>query len=164
MLTLRAALMLCAVILAGSLLAGCDSEEEPLVIELPRPTVVNDTAYTTTASGLRYIDLVPGDTPFPAAKDGQQVVLDYNAWLETGALFESTIFFGARPPISYIIGDSTVIPGFDEGMRGMRHGGLRQLVIPPELAYHSVGVGDVIPPKATLTYEIDYIGFVPGKQ
>ena len=140
------------------LYAGCDSGEEPETVQLPLPQEVAEGDYTETESGLKYFDLVPGDTTFQAAETGQEVVVHYNAWLENGLMVESTVFFSGDP-IVFVIGDGQVIPGWEEGMLGMHPGGLRQLVIPPELAYGEAAVSS-IPPNSTLIYEIDYLGFL----
>ena len=138
---------------------GCDSGEDPQVVELPLPLEVAEADYTVTDSGLKYFDLVPGDTTFPISVVGQEVVVHYNAWLENGMMIESTRFFGGGNPLSFVLGNGQVIDGWEEGLLGMYPGGLRQLVIPPELAYGEQGVSGV-PPNSTLIYEVDYLGFL----
>ena len=140
-------------------LAGCDSGEEPETIQLPLPQVVAAEDYIETESGLLYFDLAPGDTTFPIAELGQEVVVHYNAWLESGLMVESSVFFGGGDPIIFVLGSGQVIEGFEEGVLGMYPGGLRQIIVPPELAYGEAGLSD-IPPNATLIYEIDYLGFL----
>ena len=142
------------------IVVGCDSgEEEPEVIQLPLPQEVAEEDYIETDSGLKYFDLVPGDSTFPMAQVGQELVVHYDAWLENGMMVESTLFFNNGNPITFILGNGEVIEGWEEGILGMFPGGLRQLVIPPELAYGEEGLSRV-PPNATLIYEIDYLGFL----
>lgn len=151
---IHSVLALCVIVFSG-----CDSsDEDPETVELPIPQVVAEADYTITDSGLKYFDLTPGDTTFPIVETGQEVVVHYNAWLESGLMVESTVFFGGDP-IVFILGAGQVIPGWEEGMTGMYPGGLRQLIIPPELAYDSVAIGN-IPANSTLIYEIDYLGFL----
>lgn len=144
------------------LFAGCDSGEEPETVQLPLPQEVAEADYTETESGLKYFDLVPGDTTFPAAVTGQEVVVHYNAWLESGTMVESTVFFSGDPLI-FVLGNGQVIPGWEEGMIGMYPGGLRQLVIPPELGYGDAAVSS-IPPNSTLIFEVDYLGFLQASK
>ena len=140
------------------LFTGCDSGEDPETVQLPLPQEVAEEDYIETESGLKYFDLVPGDTSFQAAENGQEVVVHYNAWLENGLMVESSIFFSGNP-IVFVLGNGQVIQGWEEGMLGMHPGGTRQLVIPPELAYGDAAVAS-IPPNSTLIYEIDYQGFL----
>lgn len=140
-------------------LAGCDSTEEPETVQLPLPQVVAEDDYIVTDSGLKYFDLVPGDTTFPISEIGQELVVHYNAWLENGMMIESTRFFGGGTPITFVLGGGQVIEGWEEGLMGVYPGGVRQLVIPPDLAYGEEGVSGV-PPNSTLIYEIDYLGFL----
>jgi peptidylprolyl isomerase len=81
------------------------------------------------------------------------VTVDYALWLDNGTLIESSILSGR--PFSFILGEGTVIPGWDEGLVGMRVGGDRQLVVPPSLAYGEEGAPTSgIPPEATLVFEV----------
>lgn len=137
---------------------GCDSEEEPEIFELPLPLEVAEDDYTVTESGLKYYDIAVGDTTFPIAVDGQDVAVHYNGWLENGFMFDSSIFFAGRPLV-FRLGAGEVIPGWDEGILGMYPGGERQLIIPPELAYDSLGTPN-IPPNSTLIFEVNYLGFL----
>ena len=137
---------------------GCDSGEDPVVIELPLPRVIAEEDFTVTDSGLKYYDIAIGDTTFAIATNGQDVVVHYNGWLDDGTMFDSSIFFAGQPFV-FTLGAGQVIEGWDEGVLGMYPGGERQLVIPPALAYDSLGTAN-IPPNATLTFEVTYLGFL----
>jgi peptidylprolyl isomerase len=118
------------------------------------PTQVEPADYTETETGLRYYDLQVGDGA--TAEAGKTVTVHYTGWLENGQKFDSSIDRGE--PFSLALGAGQVIPGWEEGVAGMRVGGRRQLVIPPELAYGQTGAGGgVIPPNATLTFEIELL-------
>ncbi|MEB3242742.1 MAG: FKBP-type peptidyl-prolyl cis-trans isomerase [Cyanobacteriota bacterium] len=106
----------------------------------------------TTASGLRITDLVVGDGE--EARAGQTVTVNYRGTLQNGKEFDSSY---GRGPFSFPLGAGRVIKGWDEGVAGMRVGGKRQLVIPPDLAYGSRGAGGVIPPDATLLFDVELL-------
>jgi peptidylprolyl isomerase len=117
------------------------------------PTEVSEADFTTTASGLKYYDLVEGSGDSPA--EGQVVAAHYTGWLEDGTKFDSSLDRGR--PFEFVIGAGQVIPGWDEGIGSMKVGGRRQLVIPANLAYGEQGAGGVIPPNATLIFEVELI-------
>jgi len=117
------------------------------------PTAVEETDYTTTESGLKYYDLKAGTGDTPQA--GQTVVVHYTGWLLDGTQFDSSIERGE--PISFVLGQGNVIPGWDEGVATMKVGGKRQLVIPAALGYGDQGAGSVIPPGATLLFEVELL-------
>lgn len=117
------------------------------------PTEVDPAQYTTTEQGIQYIDLVTGDGT--AVGNGQLVVAHYTGWLEDGKKFDSSIDRGA--PFTFNLGMGQVIPGWDLGLRGMTVGSVRQLRIPASLAYGESGAGGVIPPNATLIFEIELL-------
>ena len=111
---------------------------------------------TKTASGLMYRD-VPPPPPEDAAvaTPGLPVFVHYTGRLEDGTIFDSSHNVGA--PIEFTLGKREVIKGWDEGIRDMRVGGKRQLVIPPHLGYGASGAGGVIPPNALLHFDVELI-------
>jgi len=109
---------------------------------------------TTTASGLQYEDLeVGGGTE---ASKGNNVSVHYTGWLTNGTKFDSSKDRG--DPFSFRLGAGQVISGWDEGVAGMKVGGKRKLTIPPNLGYGARGAGGVIPPNATLVFEVELLG------
>jgi peptidylprolyl isomerase len=113
---------------------------------------------TTTPSGLQIIDLQIGTGPSP--KPGQICVMHYTGWLydngKKGAKFDSSLDRGK--PFEFPIGQHQVIAGWDEGVATMKVGGKRTLIIPPELGYGARGAGGVIPPNATLIFDVELLG------
>lgn len=108
----------------------------------------------TTPSGLKYVDIVEGTGVSPTP--GQTVTVDYTGTLENGKKFDSSLDRGQ--PFSFRIGIGQVIKGWDEGVMTMKVGGKRRLVIPPDLGYGARGAGGVIPPNATLIFEVELHG------
>jgi peptidylprolyl isomerase len=111
----------------------------------------------TTPSGLKYIDVKAGTGPSP--KTGQTCVMHYTGWLyegdKKGAKFDSSVDRGQ--PFEFKIGMHQVIAGWDEGVATMNVGGKRTLIIPPELGYGARGAGNVIPPNATLMFDVELL-------
>lgn len=93
-----------------------------------------------------------------AAQAGDTITANYTGKLADGTVFDSSV---GREPISFVLGAGRVIPGWDQGLVGMKVGGKRLLVIPPDLAYGPTGYGP-IPPNATLTFEVELVGVTPG--
>ena len=91
-----------------------------------------------------------------AAKAGDVVSVHYTGWLADGTKFDSSLDRGE--PFEFPLGMGMVIPGWENGLEGLRVGGKRKLVIPPELGYGKSGAGDVIPPDATLVFEVELMG------
>lgn len=114
-----------------------------------------DLKITTTKSGLKYIEEVPGKGISPMS--GQTVSVHYTGWLEDGKKFDSSVDRGE--PFQFVIGVGQVIRGWDEGVSTMRIGGKRKLIIPSQLGYGSQGAGNLIPPNATLVFEVELLGF-----
>ncbi len=108
---------------------------------------------TRTASGLLIEDVTPGTGD--EAKAGQDVTVHYTGWLTDGRKFDSSKDRG--DPFSFPLGQRRVIAGWDEGVQGMRVGGVRKLTIPPDLGYGTRGAGGVIPPNATLVFEVELL-------
>ena len=107
----------------------------------------------TTASGLKYSDTKVGTGA--EAKAGQTAVVHYTGWLTNGTKFDSSKDRGQ--PFSFPLGGGRVIKGWDEGVQGMKVGGVRKLTIPANLGYGAQGAGDVIPPNATLVFEVELL-------
>ena len=110
-------------------------------------------AEITTASGLIIDDTVTGEGA--EAKAGQFVTVHYTGWLTDGRKFDSSK--DRNDPFQFSLGRGMVIRGWDEGVQGMKVGGTRKLTIPPELGYGAYGAGGVIPPNATLVFEVDLL-------
>lgn len=107
----------------------------------------------TTASGLSYTDLTVGNGASPTS--GKSVTVHYTGTLENGTKFDSSLDRGQ--PFVFRIGAGEVIPGWDEGVMSMKVGGKRKLVVPPQLGYGANGAGGVIPPNATLVFEVELL-------
>jgi peptidylprolyl isomerase len=129
-------------VLAGCLFVGAGFFQEKAV---------------TTKSGLKYVDLKVG-TGAEALK-GMTVTVHYTGWLyengKRGAKFDSSVDRGT--PFEFPLGGGQVIKGWDEGVAGMKIGGKRELFIPPDLGYGARGAGNVIPPNATLDFEVELL-------
>ncbi len=106
------------------------------------------------ASGLVYEDIVVGSGTM--ADPGLTATVHYTGWLTDGTKFDSSLDRGQ--PFKFQIGAGQVIRGWDEGVKGMRVGGKRRLTIPPDLGYGAQGAGGVIPPNATLVFEVQLLG------
>jgi FKBP-type peptidyl-prolyl cis-trans isomerase len=108
---------------------------------------------TTTASGLRYRDEVVGTGA--EAKSGDRAVVHYTGKLEDGKKFDSSR--DRSEPFEFALGAGMVIRGWDEGVQGMRVGGKRTLIVPADLGYGARGAGGVIPPNATLVFDVELL-------
>lgn len=142
---------------ALAIVAGCEREPDLNSLEPERtyaPALNVDLDRMTRApSGLRYEDVRAGEGD--VVQQGDAVLVHYTGWLPDGTQFDSS-----RPrgePLSVVIGRGEVIRGWDEGVPGMRVGGQRRLVIPPGLAYGATGAGGVIPPGATLVFDVEVV-------
>ena len=106
-----------------------------------------------TDSGLKYEDLVEGEGDI--AEAGQNVSVHYTGWLTDGSKFDSSK--DRNMPFDFPLGGGRVIRGGDEGVEGRKVGGTRKLTIPPQLGYGASGAGGVIPPNATLVFEVELL-------
>jgi peptidylprolyl isomerase len=113
-----------------------------------------DSQEITTPSGLRYVEIVEGTGRAPAK--GDTVSVHYTGWLEDGKKFDSS--HDRRQPLEFALGRGQVIAGWDEGLSTMKVGGKRKLIIPAHLGYGDRGAGGVIPPRATLVFEVELLG------
>ena len=109
---------------------------------------------TTTASGLVIEEVLVGEGA--EARAGQMVSVHYTGWLTDGTKFDSSK--DRNEPFEFPLGARHVIAGWDEGVQGMKIGGTRKLTIPPALGYGARGAGSVIPPNATLIFEVELLG------
>ena len=109
---------------------------------------------TTTASGLVIEEVLVGEGA--EARAGQMVSVHYTGWLTDGTKFDSSK--DRNEPFEFPLGARHVIAGWDEGVQGMKIGGTRKLTIPAALGYGARGAGGVIPPNATLVFEVDLLG------
>lgn len=105
---------------------------------------------------LTIIDHIAGDGEEALA--GTKVTVNYTGWLLDGDKFDSSI---GREPLTFTLGVGAVIPGWDEGVQGMKVGGKRELLIPPQLGYGERGAGKIIPPNSTLRFEIELLAVAP---
>jgi peptidylprolyl isomerase len=135
--------------------AGTTPEgQESAPASSPAPTLTPGANVTSTASGLKYEDLVVGTGASP--KTGQTCSVHYTGWLTNGSKFDSSRDRGT--PFTFQIGQGSVIKGWDEGVMGMKVGGKRKLWVPPALAYGADGYPPVIPPNSELVFEVELLG------
>lgn len=161
--------------------AACSGTATPAPTETPAPTsvpttapapatlpaepqatpiiAIDDPSLKTTTSGLKYVDVVVGTGATPAT--GDWVTVEFTATLQDGQVIGATRGRGAtaKMPLAEI---AKTLPGWAEGVSTMKVGGTRRLVIPPQLAYGSQGAGNVIPPDATLIFEVDLLDTQPA--
>ena len=114
---------------------------------------VDTTTMTKAPSGLWYTDLAAGQGE--AAVAGRTVTVHYTGWLPDGTKFDSSRDRGE--PFAFTLGAGQVISGWDEGVKGMKVGGRRKLVLPPQLAYGDGGAPPTIPPHATLVFDVEVL-------
>jgi FKBP-type peptidyl-prolyl cis-trans isomerase FkpA len=132
-------------------------------IQVMRPNTNSPTKVTgdgvKTDDGLQYWDIKVGAGDI--AKDGDHVKVHYTGWFaDTGKKFDSSV--DAHQPYDFTLGKGNVIKGWDEGVAGMKVGGKRQLRIPPELAYGEAGYKTIIPPNATLIFDVQLLAITPA--
>lgn len=146
-------LLVLFLLLTGIAIAACSEREAVKPASDAKPAASTPAPLTTTPSGLAYADLTVGSGAQPVA--GKPVKVHYTGWLENGTKFDSSVDRGE--PFVFTIGAGEVIPGWDEGVMTMKTGGKRRLVVPPQLGYGATGAGGVIPPDATLIFEVELI-------
>jgi FKBP-type peptidyl-prolyl cis-trans isomerase len=152
--------LVCSLVLALAISSVGQTEKAaaPAKKAAAAPAAGGPTAVTgepvTTPSGLKYWDIKvgTGSKAFP----GLNVTVHYTGWLESGKKFDSSL--DRKEPFRFALGKGQVIPGWEEGISGMRVGGKRQLRIPSKLAYGTTGFGNTIPPGATLIFDIQLLG------
>jgi peptidylprolyl isomerase len=139
-----------SLVMLAALVAACDRGEQAGSAGGEHAT---EGEPVTTTSGLEYIDVKVGTGPSP--QTGQTAVVHYTGWLADGKKFDSSKDRGK--PFEFRVGRGQVIKGWDEGVATMKVGGVRKLTIPPALGYGAAGAGGVIPPNATLTFEVELL-------
>ena len=163
-------MLVCAVVLIVAQITG--SGKEAIANQPPRPqsespvaaatntTIIAENIMSeenenvvTTDSGLKYVEITQGNGASPT--NGQTVTVHYTGTLENGTKFDSSR--DRNRPFQFKIGVGQVIQGWDEGVGSMKVGGRRKLIIPPELGYGSRGAGGVIPPNATLIFDVELL-------
>ena len=150
------AMKLSAIVLSSALTLLGQTSNQRTAVRVPpanAPTKVTGEG-VKSESGLEYWDIKVGVGP--EAKSGDQVKVHYTGWFTNGKKFDSSV--DAHRPYSFTLGEGNVIKGWDEGVAGMKVGGKRQLRIPPELAYGDQGFKNIIPPKATLIFDVELLG------
>jgi len=141
--------VVCGIMVMALLASGCGEEKTPMDTNVNKAPVE-----ITTTSGLKYIDLTVGTGV--EARPGKSVSVHYTGWLTNGTKFDSSKDRGQ--PFVFGLGAGQVIRGWDEGVAGMKIGGKRKLTIPPQIGYGPRGAGNVIPPNATLIFEVELLG------
>ena len=138
---------------SSAIASPLSTSDSGTLVALSLEDVANKEDVKTTDSGLRYVEIEKGDGDVP--QSGQTVVVHY-----TGSLADGTKFDSSRDrdrPFSFKLGQGQVIQGWEEGIATMHVGGRRQLIIPPELGYGQKGAGGVIPPNATLIFDVELL-------
>ncbi|MBT3606083.1 MAG: FKBP-type peptidyl-prolyl cis-trans isomerase [Candidatus Latescibacteria bacterium] len=133
------------------IIISCGSSVNSPIQDTPQQIATSQ--YTTTTNGVQVHDITVGAGNI--TQPGRLLTVHYTGWLESGIKFDSSL--DRNDPFQFVLDGGRVIPGWEEGVSGMRIGGHRQLIIPPALAYGANGSGSTIPPNATLIFEIELI-------
>ena len=136
-----------------ALLAACGSSGDARAGGFSAELGVDTTKMTRAPAGLWYTDVAAGQGV--EAEPGRTVRVHYTGWLPNGKKFDSSRDRGE--PFAFTLGAGQVIPGWDEGVKGMKVGGRRKLVLPPQLAYGDAGAPPDIPPAATLVFDVEVL-------
>jgi peptidylprolyl isomerase len=145
----------------NALLTPASADTSAAPTGMAAPEIDSDTGkpIVTTPSGLKYVDITVGTGP--AVKTGDDLSVNYEGKLTDGKKFDSS--YDRGQPFDLILGVTQVIPGWTEGLSTMKVGGVRKLIIPPQLGYGQEGMGDVIPPNATLIFKVEIVSDKPGQ-
>lgn len=139
-------------LLSVMLLVQC-SREQKIYVSRTKPAEVSEESFLDAGGGLKYAVLARGNGPQPKA--GQTATLHYSVWSTAGQLYDSSLKRGK--PYQFVLGKGQVIGGWEKAVFQMRVGDAWQLIVPPELAYGDRGAGGVIPPNATLVFELQLL-------
>jgi peptidylprolyl isomerase len=144
----------CAALIAGVIVtAGMTMSQAKLVKNVQPVDTMMTTGMTTTRTGLKYSDVKVGTGR--TADKGQTVIVNYTGrFVSNGSIFDSS---EGRDPFEFKLGAGKVIAGWEEGVKGMKVGGKRVLLIPPDLAYGPSGYPPVIPPNSTLKFDVELV-------
>ena len=141
-------------LLAFAFVACSDDEAEVSDLQVDGPPPIEGPTFTTER-GVQVTVIATGSEEDPSGF-GDNVAVHYTGWLADGTEFDSSL---GGEPFTFILGAGQVIQGWDEGVTGMSPGEQRRLIIPPDLAYGDQGAGNVIPPGATLTFDVELVAF-----
>ncbi|OPX34618.1 hypothetical protein B1H10_03245 [candidate division KSB1 bacterium 4484_188] len=131
---------------------GC-SKEQKVMVHTDKPAKIAPEKFVTTPSGLKYA--VMADGRGEQAQPGNKVSVHYSVWSTNGQLYDSSL--KRNKPFQFVLGQGRVIPGWDEGVALMKVGDVWQFIVPPQLAYGEKGAGNLIPPNATLIFEVQLL-------